>query len=82
MKKGIVCLCFVLTGCSNAVLGPLYNQSEEDVKSAWGQPSAVTIQNNRQMWAYKQGECTKFVFFNEKGIAKEGQETGVCLKSE
>ncbi|MBQ4472595.1 MAG: hypothetical protein II942_05090 [Alphaproteobacteria bacterium] len=82
MKYSLLCAMLLLMGCTHAVLGSLYNKSQEEVHATWGEPTTIVLENKRQMWAYKRGECTKIVFFDENGDAKEGQEIGVCQKNE
>ena len=82
MKYSLLCAAVLLSGCTNAVLGPLYNKPQSEVRSAWGDPTTIVSEKGQQMWSYKQGECTKLVFFNADGYAKDGQEMGNCPKDE
>ena len=81
-NKGLICLCLCLAACANTKLEAIRGQDEAKIKADRGTPMTVVTQNGRQMWTYRQEECTELIFFDDKGQVDGLQELGTCLPKE
>ena len=80
MKKGII-LFFLLTGCSfsrGLEIENLKGKSAQDVQESYGEPVIVRHEEDKQMWAYKTGECHRLIFFDATQTVQFAESRGSC----
>ena len=80
MKKGIF-FCLLLTGCSfsrGVEITDLKGRSIEDVLDFYGEPVVVRYEGDKQMWAYKEEECQRLVFFDDTETVQFAEFRGEC----
>ena len=80
MKKGIF-FCLLLAGCSfsrGIEITDLKGRSIEDVLDFYGEPVVVRYEGDRQMWAYKEEECHRLVFFDATETVQFAEFRGEC----
>ena len=71
--------CMLLVGCS-IPLDAVRGMSQKDVESQMGAPKSMMREDGREMWTYKNGECSQFVFFDTTGTVVEVKQFGSCSK--
>ena len=80
MKKGFLLL-LLLAGCSfsrGIEITDLKGKSAEDVLDSYGEPVVVRYEKDRQMWAYKEEECHRLVFFDATETVQFAESRGEC----
>ena len=80
MKK-VVILLLLLTGCSfsrGIEIADLKGKRAEDVVDSYGEPVIVRYEGEKQMWAYKEGECHRLVFFDATQTVQFAESRGDC----
>ncbi|MBP5344541.1 MAG: hypothetical protein J6Y85_05675 [Alphaproteobacteria bacterium] len=80
MKYIFLGIFFLVMGCQSMAWEALYGVSKTDVKARMGEPVSMMQENNNEIWTYRQGQCTKHVFFDGNGIVKYIDAKGVCSK--
>jgi len=80
MKKGIL-LFLLLSGCSlsrGVELADLKGKTMEQLKNSYGKPVVVRYEGDHQMWAYKEGECNRLIFFDATQTVQFAESRGDC----
>jgi len=70
----------LLIGCQTITLDSLRGLTKAEVKEHLGEPVGIMKESNREIWTYRQGKCTKYVFFDMTEVVKYVDMNGVCLK--
>ena len=80
MKKGIL-LFLLLSGCSfsrGIEITDLRGKSMKEVEKNYGKSVIVRYEGEEQMWAYKEGECHRLIFFDAARIVQFAESRGTC----
>jgi len=80
MKK-VILLSLLLSACSfsrGVEISDLKGKDAKEVEKNYGKPVVVRNEGGRQMWAYKQGECNRLVFFDANQIVQFAETRGNC----
>ena len=80
MKKGIL-LFLLLTGCSlsrGVEIADLKGKNIKEVEKAYGKPVVVRYEGDKQMWAYKEKECNRLIFFDATKTVQFAESRGNC----
>lgn len=80
MKK-IVLLLLLIGGCSlsrGIELNDLKGKNIKEVEKFYGKPVVIHHEGNKQMWAYKDGECNRLIFFDETKTVQFAESRGNC----
>ncbi len=80
MRK-VFLLCLLLSGCTfsgGVELSDLKGKSVQDVQKSYGDPVATRIEGKNQLWAYKEDNCHRLVFFDATETVQFAEERGTC----
>ena len=80
MKKAIL-LFLLLTGCSfsrGIEITDLKGKNTKEVERSYGQPTVIRREGDKQMWAYKMGECHRLIFFDATQTVQFAESRGTC----
>ncbi|MBR6232055.1 MAG: hypothetical protein IKQ99_03040 [Alphaproteobacteria bacterium] len=80
MKK-VILLFLLLSGCSfsrGIEITDLRGKSTKEIETAYGKPVVVRYEGEQQMWAYKQGECYRLIFFDATKKVQFAESRGTC----
>ena len=80
--KRILLIFLLLAGCSfsrGIEMTDLKGKQIQDIKKTYGNPVIIRHEQEKQMWAYKQGECSVLIFFDGQGIVQFAESRGKCL---
>ena len=80
MKKSIL-LFLLLAGCSfsrSFEMTDLKGKTDKEVEKIYGKPVIVRHENDKQMWTYKQGECSRLIFFDASHTVQFAESRGNC----
>ena len=80
MKKGILLL-LVLAGCSfsrGIEIANLKGKTVQEVEAAYGKPVIIRYEGKNLMWAYKNGECNRLIFFDATHTVQFAESRGSC----
>ena len=80
MKYIFIALCLMVVGCQTVNWESLYGVSQSEVKKQMGDPVSIMRERDNEIWTYREGGCTKHVFFDAAGIVKYVDAKGVCTK--
>ena len=82
MKTIIISLALFLCACTHSELAGLTGQSPENIRHLKGKPVTILGQNGKEMWTYRNNDCTQILFFDESKKVVDWHEMGQCLPSE
>lgn len=80
----------LLSGCSSFgapdVSEPKYTaylemKSQQQIKRILGEPVIVRMEAPHQVWAYRTGDCSTLVYFNETGTSQYVDVRGNCQRA-
>ena len=80
MRNGIL-LFLLVSGCSfsgGIELTELKGKSLEDVTDSYGMPVIIRREGDRQMFAYKEDECHRLIFFDATDTVQFAESRGDC----
>ena len=80
MKKGIL-LFLLLSGCSfsrGVEISDLKGKTADTVEKAYGKPVVIRHEGDKQMWAYKEKECHRLIFFDATHTVQFAESRGNC----
>ena len=80
MKKGIL-LFLLLAGCSfsrGVEITNLKEKNAQEIEKSYGKPVVIRHEGDKQMWAYKKGECQRLIFFDATKRVQFAEERGNC----
>ena len=80
MKK-IVLLFLVLSGCSlsrGVEMTDLKGKTMKEVEKSYGKPVVIRYEGDYQMWAYKEKECHRLIFFDATRTVQFAESRGNC----
>ena len=80
MKYAVIIVCFCLMGCQTLMWNSLQGLTKSEVKNRVGEPVSVMREKNSEIWTYRQGRCTKHIFFDTAETVKYVDTKGVCSK--
>ena len=80
MKK-IILLFLLLSGCSfsrGVEIASLKVKTMDQVEKSYGKPVIVRREGDHQMWAYKEKECNRLIFFDATHTVQFAESRGNC----
>ena len=80
MKKSILFF-LLLMGCSfsrGIELTELKGKTEKSVERLYGKPVVVRHEGDKQMWAYKEKQCHRLIFFDATHTVQFAESRGNC----
>ena len=80
MKKGILVF-LLLSGCSfsrGVELADLKGKTMKEVEKSYGKPVVIRYEGDKQMWAYKEKECHRLIFFDATKTVQFAESRGNC----
>ncbi len=80
MKRGIL-LFLLLSGCSfsrGIEITDLRGKGIKEIEKNYGKPVVVRYEDDKQMWAYKEGECHRLIFFDATKKVQFAESRGTC----
>ncbi len=83
MKKGIILL-LLLTGCtfsSGVEITDLKGKTIGEVEDVYGRPVVVRYEGDKQMWAYKENDCHRLIFFDATHTVQFAEFSGNCSQN-
>ena len=78
MKKWIVLILLILTGCQNPQYAALVAKTPKEVKALKGTPTAIINENGHEMWTYKRQGCVEIIFFDDQKRVADFYKKGSC----
>ena len=80
MKK-VVLLFLLLSGCSlsrGMEITDLKGKNVKEIEKVYGKPKIVRREGKKQMWAYKEKECQRLIFFDGTKTVQFAESRGNC----
>ena len=80
MKK-VILLFLLLSGCSlsrGIEIADLKGKTMKEVEKSYGKPVVVRHESDQQMWAYKEKECHRLIFFDATQTVQFAESRGDC----
>ena len=80
MKKAIL-LFLLVSGCSfsrGIEIADLKGKTANEVEKSYGKPVVIRNEGDKQMWAYKKGECHRLIFFDATQTVQFAESRGNC----
>ena len=80
MKK-VILLFLLLAGCSfsrGVEISDLRGRTMKEVERSYGKPVVVRHEGNQEMWAYKEKECNRLIFFDVTKTVQFAESRGDC----
>lgn len=76
MKKVAIIMLFVfLAGCG-VISANMKGMTKKQVEGEKGRPVSVLHEKNAEMWTYRQGSCSEYVFFDAEGTVRYTERKG------
>ena len=80
MKK-VIFLCLMLSACSfsrGIEISDLKGKTMDQVEKSYGKPVIIRVEGDKQMWAYKEKECHRLIFFDATHTVQFAESRGKC----
>ena len=71
----------MLSGCSfsrGVELADLKGKTMKEVEKSYGKPVVIRYEGDKQMWAYKEKECHRLIFFDATKTVQFAESRGNC----
>ena len=80
MKRGLLFL-LLLSGCAfsgGIELKDLKGKTVSDVQKSYGEPVIIRHEGDKQMWVYREGQCSHLIFFDATQTVQFAESRGAC----